>query len=251
VAVYEPRSATSRRATFQREFADALAGADEVVVGQLFAPDRIPPAERLDVERLAADVRGHGTAARVCPDVDAIVAHVVERVQPGDCVAVFSSGGFGGVHEKLLHRLGDPIMPARPQDMRRVREILERTNLGGRDLGDERAGDVLVVADESGLVGCVAVEIHDEAATLRSLAVVPERRGRGLGWMLADSAVARARGAGVKRLYLLTETASDFFAEKFGFRSIDRGAVDGAVAASQHFREAAQRAVVMRLDLSA
>ena len=204
-------------------------GADVI---QLDLEDSVPPAQkehaRTLVEKAAARVRRGGAdvvvrinqplslAVRdlehsVCPDVDAIVAHVVERVQPGDCVAVFSSGGFGGVHEKLLHRLGDPIMPARPQDMRRVREILERTNLGGRDLGDERAGDVLVVADESGLVGCVAVEIHDEAATLRSLAVVPERRGRGLGWMLADS----------------------------------------AVAASQHFREAAQRAVVMRLDLSA
>jgi N-acetylglutamate synthase-like GNAT family acetyltransferase len=108
---------------------------------------------------------------------------------------------------------------------------------------------VLVVKDESGLVGCVAVEPYDDAAVLRSLAVVPERRGRGLGWILADCAVQRARALGAQRLYLLTETASDFFAEKLGFRAVDRSIVDAPVAASAHFRDSARSAVAMRLDL--
>jgi N-acetylglutamate synthase-like GNAT family acetyltransferase len=67
--------------------------------------------------------------------------------------------------------------------------------------------------------------------------------------MLADHAVARARDKGVRRLYLLTETASDFFAEKVGFRAIDRATIDAAVAASPTFRETARSAVAMRLDL--
>jgi N-acetylglutamate synthase-like GNAT family acetyltransferase len=53
----------------------------------------------------------------------------------------------------------------------------------------------------------------------------------------------------VRRLYLLTETASDFFAEKVGFRAIDRATIDAAVAASPSFRESARSAVAMRLDL--
>ncbi|MBI4508462.1 MAG: GNAT family N-acetyltransferase [Deltaproteobacteria bacterium] len=251
VAIYEPRSATSRRATFQNEFADALAAADEVVVAPLFQPEKIPPGERFDIERLASDLRGRGTAARALPSVEAIVPHVASRVQPGDSVVIFSSGGFQGIHEKLLFALGDPIIPAKPQDMPRVREILRLTGVCGDDLDEDRSGDVLVVADESGIVGCVAVEVYDESGVLRSLAVVPERRGRGLGWTLADSAVARARVAGVKRLYLLTETASDFFAEKLGFRPVDRNSVDSMVVASRHFGEAHCRsAVAMRLDLA-
>ncbi len=247
VAVFEPRSATSRRSTFQTEFADAFALADEVVVGKLHAPEGIPPAERLDPERLAADLRGRGTAARYVPDVDAIVTHVTERVSAGDCVVVFSSGAFGAIHGKLLDALGDPIVPARAQDIPRVREILEVTGLHPLDL--ERAREILLVREDGRTVGCVAIEVYDDAAILRSLAIMPEYRGHGLGWMIADHAVARAREMGVRRLYLLTETASDFFGEKLGFRAIDRSIVDPQVGASPHFRESAKSAVAMRLDL--
>jgi UDP-N-acetylmuramate: L-alanyl-gamma-D-glutamyl-meso-diaminopimelate ligase len=249
VALYEPRSATSRRAVFQEEFAEAFSGADEVVVTKLHDPDKIPPADRFDPERLAADLRGRGVAARYIAEVDDVVTHVHERVQPGDLVVAFSSGAFGNVHDKLLNKLGDPVLSATAADMRRVREILDKTGVGGRDLVDERAGEVLLVRDESGIAGVVAVEPHDDGAILRSLAVLPERRGRGFGWMLADAAVQRARALGALRLYLLTETASDFFAEKLGFRTIDRATVDPQVAASPHFRESARSAVAMRLDL--
>jgi UDP-N-acetylmuramate: L-alanyl-gamma-D-glutamyl-meso-diaminopimelate ligase len=249
VAIYEPRSATSRRSTFQAEFADAFASADEVVVTRLWNPEPIPADERFDPERLAADLRSRGTAARMIPEVDGIVTHVVERVQPGDVVAVFTTGDFGGLHDRLLERLGDAVRPAREADMPRVREILDAAKVRGGDLGDERARDVLVVIAEGAIAGCVAVELHDDAAVLRSLAVEPRWRGHGFGWLLADHAVLRARDRGVRRLYLLTETASDFFAEKFGFRTIDRATVDAAVTASQHFRESARSAVAMRLDL--
>jgi N-acetylglutamate synthase-like GNAT family acetyltransferase len=53
----------------------------------------------------------------------------------------------------------------------------------------------------------------------------------------------------VHRVYLLTESASDFFAEKFGFRPVDRSHVDPGVASSVHFRTSARAAVAMRLDL--
>jgi UDP-N-acetylmuramate: L-alanyl-gamma-D-glutamyl-meso-diaminopimelate ligase len=45
-------------------------------------------------------------SAAYLPDVDSIVAHISKAVQGGDVVCVFSNGGFGGIHEKLLKRLG-------------------------------------------------------------------------------------------------------------------------------------------------
>ena len=39
-------------------------------------------------------------------DADAIVSHIAQNVQGGDVVVVFSNGGFGGIHGKLLARLG-------------------------------------------------------------------------------------------------------------------------------------------------
>jgi UDP-N-acetylmuramate: L-alanyl-gamma-D-glutamyl-meso-diaminopimelate ligase len=52
------------------------------------------------------DLKDSGKDAAYLPDVDSIVAHVGENAQGGDIVVVFSNGGFGGIHGKLLERLG-------------------------------------------------------------------------------------------------------------------------------------------------
>jgi UDP-N-acetylmuramate: L-alanyl-gamma-D-glutamyl-meso-diaminopimelate ligase len=106
-AIFEPRSATSRRAIFQEEFVDAFAAADRVVIAGLYNPDAIPPGERLAPERLAQAIALR-CAKDACyiPEVEAIVAHVQTAAEPGDVVVIMSNGGFGGIHEKLLHALG-------------------------------------------------------------------------------------------------------------------------------------------------
>jgi N-acetylglutamate synthase-like GNAT family acetyltransferase len=68
--------------------------------------------------------------------------------------------------------------------------------------------------------------------------------------MLADTAVGQARWRGVRRIYLLTESASDFFAAKFGFRVVDRTTLAKLVAASETFSAVTGAGrVAMRLDL--
>jgi len=105
-AVFEPRSATSRRSTFQEAFVDAFAGADHVIIAGLYNPDYIPLGERLSPERLAGDIAvKHGKDVHYIPDVDAIVAHIATHAQPGEVVVIMSNGGFGGIHEKLLSAL--------------------------------------------------------------------------------------------------------------------------------------------------
>ena len=100
-AVYEPRSATSRRNVFQREIADALAKADCVAVPALFRPEKVPEGERLDLDRLAADLRVRGVAAWNLETVDAIIEKVVAEARPGDLVVLLSNGGFGGIYDRL------------------------------------------------------------------------------------------------------------------------------------------------------
>ena len=249
LAIYEPRSATARRAVFQHDFADAFAGADEVVVAQLHDPSRIPEAERFDPERLAADLRGRGIPAKVAPDVAAIVDHVEARVQPGDAVVVMSSGAFGGLIDKLLEKLGDAVTPTEPNDLAATKALLDRVGLPHPQI-ERRFDDYQLLRDDGKVVGCVALELYDESAVLRSLAVSPDRRGQGLGWLLADAAIARARQRGVRRVYLLTESASDFFAEKLGFKQVERSQVDDLALTSPEFQFARKRdAVCMRLDL--
>ena len=64
------------------------------------------PEERLDPQRLMQDLKAAGKDAAYLPDVDAIGTHVATQAQGGEVVIVFSNGGFGGIHGKLLERLG-------------------------------------------------------------------------------------------------------------------------------------------------
>lgn len=104
VAVFEPRSATSRRAIFQREYALALGEADRVVVAPVFRAETVPDGQRLDADRLVADLADEGTEAELLA-VDEIPEAVARDARSGDTVVVMSSGGFGGVHDKLLAAL--------------------------------------------------------------------------------------------------------------------------------------------------
>jgi UDP-N-acetylmuramate: L-alanyl-gamma-D-glutamyl-meso-diaminopimelate ligase len=250
IAVYEPRSATSRRKTFQHEFAEAFAHADEVIVGRLFDPGKIPAEDRFDPERLALDLHRSGTKGSYAPDTNSIVKQLAESAAPGDVVCVLSSGSFDGLHDKLLDEIGDPLKPARLADMPDVRKLLGRVGLQDEPARDEQFPSFYVLTNEQGAVGTVALDVHGDDAILRALAVDEENRGAGYGWMLADMAVSQARWRGVRRIYLLTESASDFFAAKFGFRVVDRSTLSKQVAASETFTAPKGTGqVAMRLDL--
>ena len=110
LAVFEPRSNTSRRGVFQAEYADALAHADAVFVRRV--PDGpIYSAfgevrDRLSAEGIAETLARRGKEAVVREQVDELVAELVRRARPGDVVLVMSNGDFGGIWGKLLERLG-------------------------------------------------------------------------------------------------------------------------------------------------
>jgi UDP-N-acetylmuramate: L-alanyl-gamma-D-glutamyl-meso-diaminopimelate ligase len=110
IAVMEPRSNTSRRAVFQEEYARAFDGADRAVIARVpdapiysaFGGD----APRLSADKLAADLTARGIPAVACDGVDAIVEHLAGVCRSGDVVVTLSNGGFGGIWDKLLARLG-------------------------------------------------------------------------------------------------------------------------------------------------
>jgi UDP-N-acetylmuramate: L-alanyl-gamma-D-glutamyl-meso-diaminopimelate ligase len=104
-AIFEPRSNTTRRNVFQSELPESFADADAVVVSQIDRLEQLAAEERLNPEKLMEDLKLAGKDAAYLPDVDTIVAHVAKRAQGGEVVVVFSNGGFGGIHTKLLERL--------------------------------------------------------------------------------------------------------------------------------------------------
>jgi len=113
VAVFEPRSYTSRTRVFQEEFARAFQDADRVLVAAAYLPAKVPEGQRLSEAELVGAIAELGKDARFVASVDEIVRRLGEDLREGDLVVVLSNGGFGGIHEKLLRALrGEEAPPA-------------------------------------------------------------------------------------------------------------------------------------------
>ena len=112
VAIFEPRTNTSRRALFQQRYAEAFDAADCVIIRSV-ADTPIYSAtgevsERLSADRLADDLRARGLEAMALADVAEIVAAVTRSARPGDVALVMSNGDFEGIWQKLLDALAAP-----------------------------------------------------------------------------------------------------------------------------------------------
>jgi UDP-N-acetylmuramate: L-alanyl-gamma-D-glutamyl-meso-diaminopimelate ligase len=106
-AIFEPRSNTSKRNIFEKEFAAALALADKTIVAGVYQPEKVPEGQRLSVEALVGEINRIGGAERALTIADstAIADYAARNSRPGDVLLVMSNGGFDGVHDKILQAL--------------------------------------------------------------------------------------------------------------------------------------------------
>ena len=96
----------ARRDAYERMVQHAeVIGADAIIVAEVAKLEQVPADQRLDPARLMQDLRATGKPAEYLPTVDVIVEHVKKQAVGGDVVCVFSNGGFGGIHQKLLAAL--------------------------------------------------------------------------------------------------------------------------------------------------
>jgi UDP-N-acetylmuramate: L-alanyl-gamma-D-glutamyl-meso-diaminopimelate ligase len=106
IAVFEPRSWSSRLAVFQDDYANAFAAADYVVIAAVFDSNKVTEKGRaLDTRALIDAISQQGKPAFALPDATEIVTHLVPELRAGDVVAIMSNGGFGGIHERILSAL--------------------------------------------------------------------------------------------------------------------------------------------------
>lgn len=142
------------------------------------------------------------------------------------------------------------ITKSSPEDLGVVLDLLAVASLPREGVA-EHFKHFLVARADRVVVGAVGMERYGPSALLRSLVVAPSHRGRGLGRALTERLLQEARKQGVRRVFLLTETAADFF-PKFGFRQIPREEADAEVRSSVEFSTACcESAACMRLDLRA
>ena len=105
-------------------------------------------------------------------------------------------------------------------DLPEIRALLRACDLRDEDVWE--AGQVFLIRRSgSELAGCIGLEVHGQDALLRSFAVAPACRGRGLGAALHDRAGEEAPAHGVRRLFILTSTARDR-AARSGFEDFPR-----------------------------
>lgn len=106
IAVFEPRSWSSRLAVFQNDYIQALGIADYAVIAGVFNQNKVTElGSALSTEELVHDLTAQGKKAVCLANADEIVHHLTPELRAGDVVAVMSNGGFGGIHEKLLQAL--------------------------------------------------------------------------------------------------------------------------------------------------
>ena len=103
VAVFEPRSWSSRLAVFQDQYAEAFEPADYVVIANVFDTQKVTEKGRaLDTGKLIEEISKTGKPALALSGADEIIDHLSPQLREGDVIAIMSNGGFGGIHEKLL-----------------------------------------------------------------------------------------------------------------------------------------------------
>ncbi len=141
------------------------------------------------------------------------------------------------------------IAAATATDLPAILDLLERSKLPRAGL-EGHLKTTLVARDGTRLVGCAAIESYGTAGLLRSVAVDAALRSQGLGQRLTRAALDLAQGHGIKMVYLLTETAGDFF-PRFGFQPVTRAQVASVVQQSVEFTSACPAsALVMQLELA-
>lgn len=119
-------------------------------------------------------------------------------------------------------------------DLPKVRALLLEDGLPDEDI-DEHIDHFMLAWDNGKLVGTVGMELPGSDGLLRSLCVHSNYRNRGIASGLCSRIEAYSRNAGVRRLYLLTTTAKNYFADR-GYSVCSRESVPLAVQATAEFR---------------
>jgi amino-acid N-acetyltransferase len=126
------------------------------------------------------------------------------------------------------------LRPARADDLPAIERLLEASSLPATGVRDALGG--FTVAETNGtLVGVAGLEVCRENGLLRSVAVSPHWRSRGLGHALVTRVIADAEARGIRALFLLTTTAEKYF-PSFGFARIDRVHVPEDIRETSEFQ---------------
>ncbi len=131
---------------------------------------------------------------------------------------------------------GAKIEAFRKGDKREILNLLSLAELPTEDLTIDKLENFLVArGEEHRVIGAIGVEPYRDIGLLRSLAVDPSHRGKGVGVQLVHELQSYAHRKGVKTLFLLTITAKDFF-KRLGYQVIQKDLVPAPITGTEEFK---------------
>ena len=111
VAVFEPRSNTSIRDIFQKEYTESFAHADETLLAPVFNPKKITDGRILNVEEIISTLNARQHTAHHFANATAIIEHLVHHAKKPLVVLIMSNGGFDNIHSRLIKAWQDNHRP--------------------------------------------------------------------------------------------------------------------------------------------
>jgi len=120
-------------------------------------------------------------------------------------------------------------------DLRAITELLRNDGLPTDDIECHLENFIILVNDGE-IIGVGGLERCGEFGLVRSIAVTPENRNKGVARRIYRCIEERAHALGISTLYLLTESAADYF-DKLGFVILERAQTPPSVMASRQFEE--------------
>ena len=105
IAVFEPRSNSSRRNIFQDQYTTSFKKADLVMIPEPPLMQNIPPSERFSSQRLVKDLGKKGLEAFYFPETNQLIEALVNKAKTGDVILIMSNGAFDNLPHRLFERL--------------------------------------------------------------------------------------------------------------------------------------------------
>ena len=116
-----------------------------------------------------------------------------------------------------------------------IKSLLKKCGLPWEDITAHHLRHFLVLKDRTKLIGVIGMEVFEQVALLRSLAVRTHDRNRGYASELIKRAEKYAQSIGIHALYLLTMTAAAFLSRR-GYKRLDRTLVPAALQGTGEFQ---------------
>ena len=107
VAVFEPRSNSSRRNIFQYTYVSSFTDADLVIIPEPPMMGKIPAHERFSSSQLVRDLQKSGTESHYFANTSDLLNGLLALIKKGDIVLFMSNGPFDNIQKRFLQRLED------------------------------------------------------------------------------------------------------------------------------------------------